>query len=158
MPALDASWHAIEPLLVGELDSTYGLDADNLERWSKFIDAVAAAEPRVLSAKGFPDGYAEQIDTLLNRVTDDVESRPYLDSPAEMRSEAARLVSLADTMARLRRVGADVERTIDLGNRLRIKAEALEDRANQEDQPDPEPDSEEHGGRGFDIAGLFRDL
>ena len=111
-----------------------------------------------MAAKGFPNRYAKEIETLLGRVADDLGGDPNLDSPADMRSEAARLVSLADTMERLSDLGVEGGRALDLSNRLRTKAEALEDRANEEDEPEPDPDTEEHSSRGFDIQALFRDL
>jgi hypothetical protein len=159
MPGLGPSWDVADARFSSGQDPEHALDADDLEEWSKFIEEVAAAEPRLLAARKFPQEYSDKIDALLNRVTEDVENVPALDSPAEMRSEAARLNSIADTMRRLAKLGGvQSEEAIDLGNRLHAKAEALEDCAIQDDEPEPEVDDDEYGAGEFDVVALFRDL
>lgn len=77
-----------------------------------------------------------------------------------MRAEAARLTEIANSLQALTSLALDyAPHARDLASRLVTKSGALEDRANEEEGPEPDyDDARDSMGEDFDVRLIFSDL
>jgi len=163
LPSLGPSWTAATSSLVSELEiaeSGEFLRPGSLHDWVDLATAISDNEPRFLAQLGFPKGYASRIESCLKIAEDELTAEPEFDEPSDMRAEAARLTEIANSLQALTRLAPDyAPHATDLASRLVTKSGALEDRANEEEGPEPDyDDARDSMGEDFDVRLIFSDL
>ncbi len=165
LPDLENSWESVED----EFD--IGLRANNsdkslephwFEDWIKLVKIISENEPRFLRQINFPGAYEGKVLLLINRLREEIEYMPIVDSADELRAEGNRLNAMAELIEELGSV--DLEQKED----LETLAEQLKDRAGElegeaiEMEPaehdDNEYDLHRNSEDSFNVASLFSDL
>ena len=137
------------------------IDADGVEESVRLIAAIQAVEPRLLRQAGIDDE-ATPVVSLIQAIEEDQERKPTMFDAEQYRSEAARAKTLADSLTLLSNIYPRLtSRTAPIAVTLIHKSEHCEERANEEDPPEPDDDSYDSNyapPSQFDIDGLFTDL
>jgi hypothetical protein len=137
------------------------IDADEAEESIKLVAAVQSVEPRLLRKAGL-HGESTLFESLIRAIEEDRRWKPTIPDAEQYRSEAARAKTLADSLDLLASVFRGLSSQAEpITQNLRRETERFEERANEEDPPEPDYDSDDARGRlpsQFDIDGVFADL
>jgi hypothetical protein len=138
----------------------YILRPELLTEWADLAAAISKTEPRFLAQSSFPKRYAGWIESCLKVAEDELSSEPKLDDPSDMREEASRLIEIANSLRTLAALAPEyAPQATDVASRLVQKSYALEERANEEEGPEPDyDDARDSLGDEFDIRLIFSDL
>jgi hypothetical protein len=137
------------------------IDADEAEGSAKLFAAIQSVEPRLLRQAGI---HAESalLKSLIRAIEEDRNWKPTMFDAEQYRSESARAKTLADSLDLLAKVFPELIPPVEaITTRLRRESERYEERANEEDPPEPDydpSDSRERPPTQFDIDGVFADL
>jgi len=162
LPDLTSSWnrHADEAFSVGGEALRPNVDA--IQAWIDLAVEIERTEPRFLVKAGFPTGYVAEIDRLLDAAKSELVDAFEADSPSEYRAEAARVLSLGNSLGLLANfLGEDATRAKDIADRLETKSHDLEDTASEmDDDEDDEdqPDGLDSRNLELDVRNIFIDL
>ena len=137
------------------------IDADEAEESAKLFATIQSVEPRLLRQAGI---HAESalLMSLIRAIEEDRNWKPTMFDAEQYRSESARAKTLADSLDLLANVFPELNHSAEaIRSRLRRESERYEERANEEDPPEPDydpSDSRERPPSQFDIDGVFADL
>lgn len=163
IPDLTNSWKVAHEDALAEIEKAEGgqsLDPTPLRDWAKMAEVINEYEPRFLKQAGFPEGFKEQIHSLINCAKSQVGWEIDEGSQSEMIEEAERLESIATAVDAIGELSVphtvpseEVEAELnDRAERLRERAGELEPPTRDDDDTPPDEDYR------FDVEGLFADL
>lgn len=165
LPAFGPSWKAATRSLelhLAEAEKREYLDPDPLSGWVEMAKTISTSQPRFLTQASFPNRFEKEIDLWLEIATDELQADWSDLDWSELRSEASRIVEVSSALEELAVVAPDYgERCRDVAARLSRRAQDLEERATEEEPPEPEDVHDEARtslGDTLDIRLIFSDL
>ena len=137
------------------------IDADAAEGSAKLIAAIQSVEPRLLRQAGIHAESAILV-SLIRAIEEDRNWKTTMFDAEQYRSESTRAKTLADSLDLLAKVFPELTPPTEaIRARLIRESERYEERANEEDPPEPDydpSDSRERPPSQFDVDGVFADL
>jgi hypothetical protein len=163
LPSLGPSWAAATSSFGSELElaqTRHFLQPGSLHEWVDLATAISNNQPRFLAQSAFPKSYSHQIESCLKVAEEELDGDPDFDEPSDMRAEASRLTEIANSLETLGTLAPDYSsRATDVASRLIRQSSILEDRANEEEEPERDyDDARDSMGEEFDIRLILSDL
>jgi hypothetical protein len=164
-PELEQSWKNAETQILDNLTEceTDGnlVDSELLRDFADTLKIINENEPRFLRQRGFPKRYAVFLTRLTAEMKEELRASPIFDESSELRSEAERLETIAQTLTDLSGfVEEDSVGLLELSSKLTSAADDLKQNCRDAESSEPEYDEtrETTPSESFDISALFSDL
>jgi hypothetical protein len=162
LPSFAPSWATATRALMAQIEQAQGgylFEPDALQDLLDLADAIGRCQPRFLVQRRFPVEYGGQFESILRVAEAELSSGPDLSDPAEMRAEASRLAEVARSFQVLATLSpVHSQRAEEVASDLLKESNRLENRANEEETPEPDDDAVVGRSDDVDIRLIFSDL